>query len=79
MSTTDKVKIAFRAPAAVADRARAAYIATRSTTRLRSFSDWIAAAVLAATEALEREHHDGQPWPLDLAGDLAPGRPLGAR
>lgn len=78
MTTTDKVQIAFRVPTAIADRARAAYIATRATTRHRTFSHWVAAAVTTATEALEREHHGGQPWASAPADTPSRGRRKGS-
>lgn len=77
-ATPTKAKVGFyQAPADTA-RARAAYDWTRTTTRHRSFSDFIATALMREVARLEADHHDGQPWPALDPGELPTGKPLGS-
>ena len=73
-----KTKVGFYQDPADSARARAAYDWTRPHEGHRSFSDFIAAAVMREVERLEAKHHDGGPWPPLPPGQLPTGKPLGA-
>lgn len=77
-TSAGKAKVGFyQAPEDTA-RARAAYDWTRPHEGHRSFSDFIAAAVMREVERLEAQYHDGQSWPALEPGQLPTGKPLGA-
>jgi len=57
-------------------RARAAYNWTRANTGTRSFSDFIANAVMAEVERLEKQYNGGRAWAGMHAGQIPTGRPL---
>lgn len=73
-----KTKVGFYQSVEDTARARAAYDWTRPRTRHRSFSDFIAHAVMREVERLEAEYNDGQPWPSLEPGELPAGRPMGS-
>ena len=72
-----KPKVGFYAPEDDVRRARGAFIATMSMPgHPRTFSDFIARALMAEVERLEQVHNNGQPFP-DATTDQTPrGRPL---
>jgi len=72
-----KVKVGFYQRPRDSARARAAFSWTRPQEGHRSFSDFIAAAVMREVERLEAEYHEGEPWPSMEAGELPTGKPLG--
>jgi hypothetical protein len=76
--TPTKTKVGFYQDAADTARARAAYDWTRPREGHRSWSDFIAAAVMREVHRLEAEYHAGKPWPPVQPGQLPTGRPLGA-
>ena len=76
-STAGKAKVGFYQDSDDTARARAAYDWTRPHEGHRSFSDFIAAAVMREVARLEAKHHDGQPWPAVEPGQLPTGKPLG--
>lgn len=77
-ASAGKAKVGFyQAPEDTA-RARAAYDWTRPQEGHRSFSDFIATAVMREVERLEEQYHDGQSWPALEPGQLPTGKPLGA-
>lgn len=73
-----KSKVGFYQDPDDTARARAAYDWTRPHEGHRSFSDFIASAIMREVERLEAKHHDGQPWPVLEPGRLPTGKPLGA-
>ena len=77
-STAGKTKVGFYQDPDDTARARAAYDWTRPHEGHRSFSDFIAAAVMREVARLEAKHHDGQPWPAVEPGQLPTGKPLGS-
>lgn len=77
-STAGKAKVGFYQDPDDTARARAAYDWTRPHEGHRSFSDFIAAAVMHEVARLEAKHHDGQPWPAVEPGQLPTGKPLGS-
>jgi hypothetical protein len=77
-STPAKTKVGFYQDTADTARARAAYDWTRPREGHRSFSDFIAAAVMREVHRLEAEYHAGNPWPPVQPGQLPTGKPLGA-
>lgn len=77
-STAGKAKVGFYQDPDNTARARAAYDWTRPHEGHRSFSDFIAAAVMREVARLEAKHHDGQPWPAVEPGQLPTGKPLGS-
>jgi Centromere-binding protein ParB C-terminal len=74
----EKAKVGFYQRPGDTARARAAYDWTRAQTRHRSFSDFIADAIMREVERLEVEYNHGQPWPPMEPGELPTGKPLGA-
>ena len=71
-------KISFYMDPDDAARCRGAYEHTRpAADGSRTFSDFIARAVLEHTERLENKHNGGQPYPPLAAGVLPRGKPLG--
>lgn len=76
-STAGKAKVGFYQDPDDTARARAAYDWTRPREGHRSFSDFIATAVMREVAQLEAKYHDGQPWPAVEAGRLPTGKPLG--
>lgn len=77
-STAGKAKVGFYQDPDDTARARAAYDWTRPHEGHRSFSDFIASAVMREVARLEAKHHDGQPWPAVEPGQLPTGKPLGS-
>lgn len=77
-STAGKPKVGFYQRAEDTARARAAFVWTRPQEGHRSFSDFVAAAVMAEVERLEAKYHGGKPWPAMDAGQLPVGKPLGS-
>lgn len=73
-----KAKVGYYQDAGDIARARAAYDWTRLHEGHRSFSDFIAAAVMREVERVEGRYHDGQPWPSLKPGELPTGKPLGS-
>lgn len=73
-----KAKVGFYQDPDDTARARAAYDWTRPYEGHRSFSDFIAGAVMREVARLEAQHHDGQPWPAVEPGQLPTGKPLGS-
>lgn len=73
-----KTKVGFLQDPDDTARTRAAYEWTRLHEGHRSFSEFIAAAVIREVTRLEAEYHDGQPWPGIDVGQLPTGRPLTA-
>jgi hypothetical protein len=73
-----KTKVGFYQDGADTARARAAYDWTRPQEGHRSFSEFIAAAVMREVYRLEAQYHDGKPWPPVQPGQLPTGKPLGA-
>ena len=76
--TASKAKVGFYQDPDHTARARAAYDWTRPQEGHRSFSDFIAAAVMREVARLEAKYHDGQPWPAVEPGQLPTGKPLGS-
>ena len=72
-----KPKVAYYTDPDDADRARGAYRATSLQEGHRSWSDFLAAAVLKETERLEEKYNGGQPFPSIGAGGIPTGRPMG--
>jgi hypothetical protein len=64
--------MSVRASEADQARLRATFLATNSTLRHGTFSNFIIKAALARAAELEAEYNDGEPWP---AADPAPYRP----
>lgn len=72
-----KEKVGFYQAVEDADRARAAFMWTRTTPDgQRSFSDFIARAVMCEVNRLETEYNSGLPWSAMCAGELPTGKPL---
>ncbi|MEJ5914247.1 ParB family protein, partial [Pseudokineococcus sp. 1T1Z-3] len=71
-----KRKVGYAQDADDTARARAAYNWTRANTGTRSFSDFIANAVMAEVERLEKEYNGGKAWAGMHAGEIPTGRPL---
>lgn len=71
-------KVSFYTDADDAARARGAFRATLGQEGHRSWSDFLAAAVLAETERLEAKYNGGEPFPSVEAGGIPLGRPMGA-
>ncbi len=63
VSTGGKAKVGYYQDPDATARARAAYDWTRPHEGHRSFSDFIAAAVMREVQRLERKYHEGEPWP----------------
>lgn len=72
-----KVKVGFYQDPADTARARAAFTWTRAQQGHRSFSDFIAHALMREVERLEASYHEGHPWPSMQPGELPTGKPLG--
>lgn len=72
-----KTKVGFYVDSHEASRARGAYRALPRTVTAKSWSDFLAAAVLKETERLEVEYNHGKPFPEAEAGTLPAGRPMG--
>jgi len=77
-STAAKAKVGFYQRTEDTARARAAFIWTRPQEGHRSFSDFVAAAVMAEVARLEAKYHGGKPWPAIDTGQLPVGKPLGS-
>lgn len=77
-ATTAKIKVGFYQRPEDSARARAAFSWTRPQEGHRSFSDFIAAAVMREVQRLEARYHAGEPWPAMEAGELPTGKPLGS-
>lgn len=73
---TSKNKVGFYQDSDDTARARAAYDWTRPREEHRSFSDFIAAALMREVERLEAAYNDGKPWPSLEPGKLPTGKPL---
>ncbi len=71
-----KSKVGFYQDPTDTARARAAYDWTRPHERHRSFSDFISAALMREVGRLERQYHDGSPWPAVAPGQLPTGKPM---
>lgn len=63
------------APAPLLERAKATFKATRNFEGDASWSDYVAAALLAETERREAEYNAGEPYP-SVGTRLPAGRPL---
>lgn len=74
---TAKSKVGFYQNPDDTARARAAYDWTRPYEGHRSFSDFVASALMREVERLEAKHHGGEPWPAVEPGQLPTGKPLG--
>ncbi|WP_459645167.1 ParB family protein [Kineococcus sp. NUM-3379] len=72
----EKKRVGYYQTPSETDRARGCYEYTRLATGYRSFSDFIAAAVMEKCEALERQYNGGEPFPAMEPGELPTGRPL---
>lgn len=75
-SAAAKVKNGYYQSADDIARARAAYSWTHNQEGHRSFSDFIAAAVMTEVERLEKVYNDGRPWEPVGAGEIPTGRPF---
>lgn len=73
-----KSKVGFYQDPGHTGRARAAYEWTRLHEGHRSFSDFVAAALMREVARLEAAYHDSQPWPPLEPGELPTGKPLGS-
>jgi len=71
-----KSKVGFYQDPTDTARARAAYDWTRPHEGHRSFSDFIAAALMREVGRLEGQYHDGSPWPAVAPGQLPTGKPM---
>jgi len=71
-----KSKVGFYQDPTDTARARAAYDWTRPHEGHRSFSDFISAALMREVGRLERQYHDGSPWPAVAPGQLPTGKPM---
>lgn len=71
-----KTKVGFYQDPDDTARARAAYEWTRVHEGSRSFSEFIAAAVMREVARLEIRYHDGRSWPGVEAGQIPTGKPL---
>ena len=76
--TAGKAKVGFYQEPDDTARARAAYNWTRAQEGHRSFSDFLAHALMREVERLEAEYHGGRPWPSMEPGELPTGKPFGA-
>lgn len=72
-----KPKVSFYTDKDDADRARGAYRATSAQEGHLSWSDFLAAAVLAETERLEAKYNGGKPFMPVAPGGIPAGRPMG--
>jgi hypothetical protein len=72
-----RAKVGFYQDADDTARARAAFTQTRTQEQHRSFSDFVAAALMAEVERLERTYNGGKPWPGMEAGEIPTGKPFG--
>lgn len=75
--TSSKGKVGFYQRPEDTARARAAFNWTRLQEGHRSFSDFVAEALMKEVVRLEQEHHAGAPWPPLDPGHLPTGKPLG--
>ena len=69
-------KVSFYQAVDESERMRAALMQTHHVEGSRTLSEFIARAVLAEVERLERQYNDGKPWQPVAAGQLPQGRPL---
>jgi Centromere-binding protein ParB C-terminal len=76
--TGGKEKVGFYQLGDDTARARAAYDWTRPQEGHRSFSDFIASAVMREVARLETKYHQGEAWPAVAPGQLPTGKPLGS-
>ncbi|MCE0540416.1 hypothetical protein LWF15_33475 [Kineosporia rhizophila] len=72
-----KGKVGFYQDPQDSARARAAYKWCNASLGYKSFSDFIAAAVMKEVERLEKEYHGGEPWEDVAVGEIPAGRPVG--
>lgn len=63
------------APASLLERAKATFKATRNFEGDSSWSEYVAASILAETQRREAQYNDGEPYPSD-GTRLPAGRPL---
>ncbi|WP_143458844.1 hypothetical protein [Leifsonia sp. ALI-44-B] len=73
----DKKPMSVRASLTDQARIRAAFMATNSSERHGSLSDFITQAALEKVAQLEQKYNGGEPWPPLDAGDVPTGRPIG--
>lgn len=77
-STGGKEKVGFYQRTDDTARARAAFTWTRAQEGHRSFSDFVATALMREVDRLERKYNAGDAWtPMD-AGEIPTGKPLGS-
>lgn len=72
-----RTKVGFYIDKGDADRARAAFNNLPAGVRPRSWSDFLADAVMAQVNAYEAEYNHGEPWEPLEPGNIATGKPLG--
>src|SRR5699024_8908392 len=72
-----RTKVGFYIDKADADRARAAFNNLPADVRPRSWSDFLADAVLDKVTTYEAEYNHGEPWEPLEPGNIATGKPLG--
>lgn len=77
-ASAGKAKVGFYQDLDDTARARAAFNWTRAQEGHRSFSDFVASALMREVERLENAYNGGDPWPPMEAGELPTGKPLGA-
>lgn len=77
-STAGKEKTGFYQLPDDTARARAAFTWTRAQEGHRSFSDFVASALMREVDRLERKYNDGVSWPPMEAGEIPTGKPLGS-
>jgi hypothetical protein len=75
-AATGKAKAQFHIAAADLGRARAAYLHSHVAEGERSWSEFVAAAVLREVARRETLYNGGRPWPPAGAGELPTGRPF---
>lgn len=72
-----RTKVGFYVDVEEARRARGAYKHLPRTVTAKSWSDFLAGAVLREVTRLEAEYNSGRPFPDAMAGELPAGRPMG--
>jgi hypothetical protein len=71
-----KTRVGFYMLGSEADEARGTYLWTRMHTGIRSFSDYIAAAVNEKAARDRETYNEGRPFSAVSAGELPTGRPV---
>jgi hypothetical protein len=71
-----KTRVGFYMPPAQADEARGTYLWTRPHTGIKSFSDYIAAAVNEKAARDRETYNGGRSFGTVSAGELPTGRPV---